>query len=137
MNFVPKTARAANGTYATEAKGDIELDLGSWGRKVGKASITGPGKIGGHEFGYSLYGEIEIPTAITATCSPRTRCFPPHLTPTSPRACARIWRHLPEVQQRAEQRLEPRDAGPDQQRHLCHRAGLQPGYQWRRQDLAF
>lgn len=59
MNFVPKTARAANGTYASEAKGDIELDLGSWGRKVGKASITGPGKIGGHEFGYSLYGEIE------------------------------------------------------------------------------
>ena len=59
MNFVPKTARAANGTYAAEAKGDFEVDLGSWGRKVIKGSVTGPGKIGGHEFGYSLYGEIE------------------------------------------------------------------------------
>ena len=59
MNFVPKTARASNGTYAAEAKGDLELDLGSWGRKVLKGSVTGPGKIGGHEFGYSLYGEVE------------------------------------------------------------------------------
>lgn len=59
MNFVPKTARAANGTYAPEAKGDIQLDLGSWGRKVLKASVTGPGKINGQEFGYSLYGEVE------------------------------------------------------------------------------
>jgi iron complex outermembrane receptor protein len=59
MNFVPKTARAANGAYATEAKGDMQLDLGSWGRKVLKASVTGPGKVMGHEFGYSLYGEIE------------------------------------------------------------------------------
>ncbi len=59
MNFVPKTARAANGEYAAEAKGDIEVDLGSWGRKIIKASITGPGSIGNHKFGYSLYGEIE------------------------------------------------------------------------------
>jgi iron complex outermembrane receptor protein len=59
MNFVPKTARAANGTYATETKGDMQVDLGSWGRKVLKGSITGPGKVAGHEFGYSLYGEIE------------------------------------------------------------------------------
>ena len=59
MNFVPKTARAANGTYATEAKGDLQVDLGSWGRKIIKGSITGPGKIGQHEFGYSLYGEVE------------------------------------------------------------------------------
>lgn len=59
MNFVPKTARAANGTYASEAKGDMQLDLGSWGRKVLKGNITGPGKVAGHEFGYSLYGEIE------------------------------------------------------------------------------
>ena len=59
MNFVPKTARAANGTYASEAKGDLELDLGSWGRKILKGSVTGPGKIGGHEFGYSVYAEIE------------------------------------------------------------------------------
>ncbi len=59
MNFVPKTARAANGEYAAEAKGDMEVDLGSWGRKIIKGSITGPGKIGDHKFGYSIYGEIE------------------------------------------------------------------------------
>ena len=59
MNFVPKTARASNGTFANEAKGDLELNLGSWGRKVLKGSVTGPGKIGGHEFGYSLYAEVE------------------------------------------------------------------------------
>jgi iron complex outermembrane receptor protein len=59
MNFVPKTARAANGEFATEAKGDMEVDLGSWGHKVLKGSVTGPGKIAGHEFGYSLYGEVE------------------------------------------------------------------------------
>ena len=59
MNFVPKTARAASGEYAAEAKGDMEVDLGSWGRKVLKASVTGPGSIGNHKFGYSLYGELE------------------------------------------------------------------------------
>jgi iron complex outermembrane receptor protein len=37
----------------------MELDLGSWGRKILKGSVTGPGEIGGHKFGYSLYGEIE------------------------------------------------------------------------------
>lgn len=59
MNFVPKTARAANGTYASEPSGFLSYDTGSWGRNVLKGSVTGPGKIGGHEFGYSLYGEFE------------------------------------------------------------------------------
>ncbi|WP_404712302.1 TonB-dependent siderophore receptor [Sphingomonas sp. MMS24-J13] len=59
MNFVPKTARAANGTYASKATGDVEADFDSFGRKVLKGAITGPGKIGGHDFGYSLYGEVE------------------------------------------------------------------------------
>ena len=59
MNFVPKTARAANGTYADSATGFVSYDGGSWGRNVLKASVTGPGEIGGHKFGYSLYGEFE------------------------------------------------------------------------------
>jgi iron complex outermembrane receptor protein len=59
MNFVPKTARASNGTYSDEPKGFISYDGGSWGRNVLKGSVTGPGKIGNHEFGYSLYGEFE------------------------------------------------------------------------------
>ncbi|HEY6869919.1 MAG TPA: TonB-dependent receptor plug domain-containing protein [Novosphingobium sp.] len=59
MNFVPKTARAANGTYADTASGFISYDTGSWGRNVLKASVTGPAKIGDHTVGYSLYGEFE------------------------------------------------------------------------------
>ncbi|MET0371071.1 MAG: TonB-dependent receptor plug domain-containing protein [Sphingobium sp.] len=59
MNFVPKTARASNGTYASEAKGFISYDGGSWDRNVLKGSIIGPGKIGDHEFGYGLYAEVE------------------------------------------------------------------------------
>ena len=59
MNFVPKTARAANGTHAAEPSGFVSYDGGSWSRNLLKASVTGPGKIGGHEFGYSLYGEFE------------------------------------------------------------------------------
>ena len=59
MNFVPKTARAADGTYSDEAKGFLSYDGGSWSRNVLKGSVTGPGKIGDHEFGYSLYAEFE------------------------------------------------------------------------------
>lgn len=59
MNFVPKTARAADGTYASKPTGDIEADFDTFGRRVLKGAITGPGKIGDHEFGYSLYGEVE------------------------------------------------------------------------------
>jgi len=59
MNFVPKTARAANGTDAAEPSGYVSYDGGSWARNVLKASVTGPGKIGDHGFGYSLYGEFE------------------------------------------------------------------------------
>jgi len=59
MNFVPKTARAANGTYAPDPHGFISYDTGSWARSVLKGSITGPGKIGDHQFGYSLYAESE------------------------------------------------------------------------------
>jgi len=59
MNFVPKTARAADGSYASEAKGYLSYDGGSWGRNLLKGSVTGPGTIGDHEFGYSLYAEFE------------------------------------------------------------------------------
>lgn len=59
MNFVPKTARASDGTYSDDTKGYISYDGGSWSRNVLKANVTGPGKIGGHEFGYSVYGEVE------------------------------------------------------------------------------
>ena len=59
INFVPKSARAANGTYASEPGGFVSYTRSSWNSNVVKADVTGPGKIGNHEFGYSLYGEIE------------------------------------------------------------------------------
>jgi outer membrane receptor protein involved in Fe transport len=88
MNFVPKTARAANGTYAPDPHGFISYDTGSWARSVLKGSITGPGKIGDHQFGYSLYAESEDPAAITATSTRATWCCRPRSTPTSPATCA-------------------------------------------------
>ncbi|WP_260927026.1 TonB-dependent siderophore receptor [Novosphingobium sp. 9] len=59
MNFIPKTAREANGDYSDDTTGFVSYDGGSWSRNVMKANVTGPGKIGDHEFGYSIYGEVE------------------------------------------------------------------------------
>jgi len=58
INFVPKSARAGKGTYLPEAKAEFEYTRSSWDGNVLSASVVGPGKIGGHEFGYSLYGSI-------------------------------------------------------------------------------
>jgi iron complex outermembrane receptor protein len=59
INFVPKTARAANGSYVTAPTGFISYTRSSWDGNDFTGSITGPGKIGDHPFGYSLYGEVE------------------------------------------------------------------------------
>ncbi len=59
LNFVPKTARASNGSYASRPSGFASYTRSSWNGNDVKASVTGPAKIGDHEFGYSLYGEIE------------------------------------------------------------------------------
>lgn len=59
MNFVPKTARAGNGSYLAEPKAELSYTTGSWEKSVLEGSIVGPGKIGDHEFGYSLYAELE------------------------------------------------------------------------------
>jgi len=59
MNFVPKSARAANGTYVAKANGYMSYTRSSWSGNDIKGSITGPGNIGDHPFGYSLYGEVE------------------------------------------------------------------------------
>jgi iron complex outermembrane receptor protein len=75
MNFVPKTARAENGTYAAETTGDLQADFGQWGYKVLKGSITGPGHIGDHAFGYSLYGEVEDSGSYYRNVSTRDALF--------------------------------------------------------------
>ena len=59
MNFVPRTARAANGTYAAKPSGYMSYTRSSWNGNDLKASVTGPADIGGHTIGYSLYGEFE------------------------------------------------------------------------------
>ncbi|MEM9842196.1 MAG: TonB-dependent receptor plug domain-containing protein, partial [Pseudomonadota bacterium] len=59
MNFVPKTARLSAGQYIDEPEGEIRYTGGSWDKSVLAASITGPGSIGGQQFGYHLYAEVE------------------------------------------------------------------------------
>ena len=59
MNFVPKTARLSAGQYIEEPEGEIRYTGGSWDKSVLAASITGPATIGGQQFGYHLYAELE------------------------------------------------------------------------------
>ena len=58
INFVPKSARAGNGSYLAEPKAEFTYTRGSWNNNFLSASVVGPGKLGNHEFGYSLYGEL-------------------------------------------------------------------------------
>lgn len=59
MNFVPKSARVAGGKYMDDPQGQVSYTTGSWSKSNLSAELRGPGKIGGHEFGYSLYAELE------------------------------------------------------------------------------
>jgi iron complex outermembrane receptor protein len=59
MNFVPKSARSADGQYLSQPEGQVEYTGGSWSKSVMSGEVTGPGEIGGHKFGYTLYGEVE------------------------------------------------------------------------------
>ncbi|WCT73041.1 TonB-dependent receptor plug domain-containing protein [Sphingomonas naphthae] len=59
MNFVPLSARVKGGALMSGPEGEISYTRGSWDKNVLKAQLRGPAKIGGSEFGYSLYAEIE------------------------------------------------------------------------------
>lgn len=59
MNFTPLSARAAGGKYLGTVEGEFSYTAGSWARNVLSAQVRGPGKIGGQEFGFSLYGQVE------------------------------------------------------------------------------
>ena len=59
MNFVPKSARVQGGSLLTSPTGQIQLTGGSWGKKDGSATISGPVNLGSQAIGYSLYGEYE------------------------------------------------------------------------------
>ena len=59
MNFVPKSARADTGQFLREAKGELTLTAGSWGKRVVAAEVGGPGTLAKRRFGYYLFGEWE------------------------------------------------------------------------------
>jgi iron complex outermembrane recepter protein len=59
LNFVPKSARAANGRYLGETTGALGLTTGSYDKKVLSAEVGGPLMLGGKEGGFYLYGEVE------------------------------------------------------------------------------
>ncbi|MEM7282823.1 MAG: TonB-dependent receptor [Pseudomonadota bacterium] len=59
LNFVPKSARASGGQYLSEPEGRLSYTTGSWRKSVVSAEVGGPGSIGGKDFGYHLYAEVE------------------------------------------------------------------------------
>ena len=59
MNFVPKSARVADGKLASKASGELSYTRGSWDMNIVKGSVAGPLKLGEQEFGYSLFGQYE------------------------------------------------------------------------------
>jgi len=59
LNFTPKSARADTGQYLSENEGAISYTQGSWDKRVITAEVGGPGRIGGRDFGFYIYGEVE------------------------------------------------------------------------------
>lgn len=60
LNFSPKSARIEEtGEFIDETVAEFGLDFGSWRRLVVTAEVGGPGRIGGEDFGYWLYAEVE------------------------------------------------------------------------------
>ncbi len=57
INFDPKSAHVGAGQDSVS--GSVGLEAGSWDKWVGTAEISGPGRLGGREFGYHLYAELE------------------------------------------------------------------------------
>lgn len=59
LNFEPKSARASGGQYLTENEGELTYTTGSWNKSILTAEVGGPGSIGGRDFGFYVYGEVE------------------------------------------------------------------------------
>lgn len=59
LNFVPKSARVKGGQFLDSPEGQIEYTAGTWAKSVLDAYVRGPASIAGHQFGYSLYVELE------------------------------------------------------------------------------
>ena len=60
LNFNPKSARIEEtGQFIPEQTGALSFTTGSWDKSIVSAEVGGPGELGGQEFGYYLYGEVE------------------------------------------------------------------------------
>ncbi|HIE88666.1 MAG TPA: TonB-dependent receptor [Gammaproteobacteria bacterium] len=60
LNFNPKSARIEEtGQFIPEQTGALSFTTGSWDKSIVTAEVGGPGELGGQEFGYYLYGEVE------------------------------------------------------------------------------
>ena len=60
LNFKPKSARIEEtGQFIEDRTGAIGVDLGSWDKRIVSAEAGGPGRLGGQDFGYYFYGEVE------------------------------------------------------------------------------
>jgi iron complex outermembrane receptor protein len=121
MNFVPKTARAANGTYAPDPTGFVSYETGSWGATCSRAISPARAR------------SATTSSATASMARSRIRQLLPQHPPAQPgsvgrvrhrhhqQPARRIRRHVPEVPWPAERRLEPPDPGSGRQRHLYHR----------------
>jgi len=60
LNFNPKSARIEEtGQFIPATTGALSVTAGSWDKSVLTAEIGGPGSLGGRDFGYYIYAEIE------------------------------------------------------------------------------
>lgn len=59
LNFVPKSARAEDGAYMKQPKGEFSATRGSWDKNVLHGEVGGPGELLGQKFGYYMYAETE------------------------------------------------------------------------------
>ncbi|MEM9171692.1 MAG: TonB-dependent receptor plug domain-containing protein [Pseudomonadota bacterium] len=59
LNFVPRSARADDGQYLDDTEGAISYTTGSWNRNIVTGEVGGPATIGGRDFGYYAYAEVE------------------------------------------------------------------------------
>ena len=60
LNFNPKSARIEEtGEFIERRTGSVGVDFGSWGRRIATAEVGGPARVGGEDFGYWLYAEVE------------------------------------------------------------------------------
>ena len=60
LNFNPKSARIEEtGQFIPDREGAFSVTAGSWDKSIVTGEVRGPATLGGQDFGYSIYGEVE------------------------------------------------------------------------------